>query len=133
MIIKDLLGNKHKINLGTMSINSTRENRSSLHIEARKLIKEIYPTAKIIEEVAIPILPGQIVYFDFFIPIINLFIEVQGQQHYEQSSLFHKNEAEFLKQRKRDNDKVVWAELNGFDLICLPYNKATSEWRDLLS
>jgi len=131
MIIKDLLGNKHNINLGTISINTVRELRSSLHIQARALLKELYPMTQIVEEVSIPILPGQTIYFDFFIPLFKTFIEVQGQQHYEQSSLFHKNEADFLKQKKRDNDKVRWAELNGFTLIELPYDKI-DEWRNLL-
>lgn len=131
MIIKDLLGNKHTINLGTISTNTIREVRSSLHIEARKLIKELYPMTKVIEEISIPILPGQTIYFDFFIPLFKTFIEVQGQQHYEQSSLFHKNEADFLKQKKRDSDKIRWAELNEFTLIELPYNKI-DEWRNIL-
>jgi len=131
MIIKDLLGNKHNINLGTISINTVRELRSSLHIQARALLKELYPMTQIVEEVSIPILPGQTIYFDFFIPLFKTFIEVQGQQHYEQSSLFHKNEADFLKQKKRDNDKVRWAELNGFTLIELPYDRI-DEWRNLL-
>jgi len=131
MIIKDLLGNKHNINLGTISINTVRELRSSLHIQARALLKELYPMTQIVEEVSIPILPGQTIYFDFFIPLFKTFIEVQGQQHYEQNSLFHKNEADFLKQKKRDNDKVRWAELNGFTLIELPYDKI-DEWRNLL-
>jgi len=131
MIIKDLLGNKHNINLGTISINTVRELRSSLHIQARALLKELYPMTQIVEEVSIPILPGQTIYFDFFIPLFKTFIEVQGQQHYEQSSLFHKNEADFLKQKKRDNDKVRWTELNGFTLIELPYDKI-DEWRNLL-
>jgi acetyl-CoA carboxylase alpha subunit len=130
MIIKDLIGNKHKINLGAMSTN-TRLTRSSLHIKARELLKEIYPTIQVIEEVSIPISPGRTVYFDFFIPLLNTFIEVQGQQHYEKSTLFHKNDAGFMRQKKNDGDKEKWAEMNGFDLICLPYD-GVEEWADLL-
>lgn len=131
MLIRDLLGNQHKINLGAVSSNNNRTAKSSLHIKARELLKKIYPTMKIVEEVPIPISPGKTVFLDFLLPTLSLIVEVNGQQHYEQSSLFHKNEAEFLKQKKRDNEKGRWAEINGLTLVILPYNNIDN-WENIL-
>jgi hypothetical protein len=131
MIIRDLLGNQHKINLGAVSANSNRSARSSLHIKARELLKELYPTMQILEEIPVPIYPGKTVYLDFLLPTLSLIVEVNGQQHYQQSSLFHKNETDFLKQKKRDNDKERWAETNGFTLVVLPYDDVNG-WQNLL-
>jgi hypothetical protein len=131
MIIKDLQGNSHKLSLANSYQNINKPSKSSFHLEARKLLKQLYPTVQIVEEVPIPIRKGCVYYFDFFLPTLNLFVETQGSQHYKLNSMFHQSNTDFLKQQKRDNDKRLWCEINGFNLAELPYDKI-DEWQDIL-
>ncbi len=47
---------------------------------------------------------------DFYIPEINVAIEVQGQQHYEYNPFFHRTYEKFLDQQRRDKDKRYYCE-----------------------
>jgi len=69
-------------------------------------------------------------YFDFYIKKLNVFIEVQGQQHTQFVKHFHKDKEAFLKQKDRDNLKIIWAEENNFHLVRVNYNEDITE--DLL-
>jgi len=106
--------------------------RSKLHIEARKILYELFPTMRIIEEV--PINPRTIKtqYLDFYISNIKLAVEVHGQQHYKFNTMFHASAQDFLNQRKNDVDKRDWCEVNGITLIELPYDKGTEEWKEII-
>ena len=57
--------------------------------------------------------------FDFFIPDLKVFIEVQGSQHSEYNSFFYKDIYDFHQARKRDNYKHAWCGENGFTLVTL--------------
>jgi hypothetical protein len=103
-------------------------NRSQLHLAARQILYELFPTTQIIEEVSIPIKRGVTQYFDFFISNIKLAVEVNGQQHYKFNSLFHSTASDFMAQKKRDQDKRDWCEQNRITLIELPYNEKIEEW-----
>jgi len=107
--------------------NQTRP-RSSLHLEARTLLKEMFPGDIILEEITLPGCKPTL-YADFFIPLQKLIVEVQGEQHYKQNSFFHKTDDAFLKAKKRDVLKKRWCEVNDLIIIELPYDKK-SEWRD---
>lgn len=131
MIVKDLQGNSHKVSLANSYPNINKPSKSSFHLEARKLLQQTFPSVQIVEEVPIPIRKGYTCYFDFFLPTLNLFVEVQGIQHYHPNSMFHKSGSDFLKQKKRDNDKRLWAEINAFTLVELPYDKV-DQWQDIL-
>jgi very-short-patch-repair endonuclease len=54
---------------------------------------------------------------DFFISDMLLSVEVDGNQHYKQNSLFHKNRLDFLKQKKRDAEKQDFCDLNQITLV----------------
>jgi very-short-patch-repair endonuclease len=110
-----------------------KRKRSKYHIRARSLLKEVFNSYRILEEVK---LPGStethrrsVLYLDFFIPTINLAIEVHGQQHYDYNPFFHKSKADFLKSKARDEDKIDWCKLNNIRLITLKYSESEDEWR----
>ncbi len=97
--------------------------KSSLHEKARELLLNKYPTIPILEEVTIPIRGSSIAYLDFYIPMLKIAVEVQGEQHYKFNKHFHVTPEGFAKQRKRDREKAEWCDLNNIELILLPYNK----------
>lgn len=110
-----------------------KRKRSKYHIRARSLLKEIFNSYRILEEVKLPgsteIHRRSVLYLDFFIPTINLAIEVHGQQHYDYNPFFHKSKADFLKSKARDEDKIDWCKLNNIKLITLKYSESEDEWR----
>lgn len=111
-----------------------KSNQSSLHLLARKLLREKYPNDRILEEV---VLPGtstsvrkSLLIADFFIPLRNLVVEVHGAQHVEFNNFFYKTKMDFYKAQARDRDKKYWCELNNIILIELFHNETESEWRN---
>ena len=107
--------------------------RSKYHLAARKILHEIYSSYRILEEVKLPgsTSPNKrsVLYLDFFIPNIKRGFEVHGQQHYEYTPFFHKNKADFLKAKARDEDKADWCELNNIELTVLKYSETDDEWK----
>ena len=107
--------------------------RSKYHIRARNLLKEIYHSYRILEEVKLPgstaLHRKSVLYLDFYIPSLQLAIEVHGEQHYNFCPFFHKTMADFLKAKARDDDKQVWCELNNIRLITLKYSETDDEWK----
>jgi hypothetical protein len=125
-------GKKHKFNYVKNRSRKSRGNKSSYHVEARKLIKDYFSNYPIYEEVT---LPGSkkasrksLLYADFFIPEVALIVEVHGEQHYSFCSFFHKSKYDFFKSKKRDKDKIEWCKLNNIDILILPYNER-EEWK----
>lgn len=113
--------------------NDDKRKRSKYHIRARNLLKEIYNSYRILEEVKLPgstaLHRKSVLYLDFYIPSIKLGIEVHGEQHYEYNPFFHRNRADFIKGQVRDDDKLQWCELNDIKLITLKYSESDDEWR----
>lgn len=99
--------------------------RSKWHLGARSLLRQMYPTQRILEEVP---LPGIRLFADFYIPDRQTIIEVHGRQHYEFVSHFHGSRMGFLQSKKNDGRKREWCELNNIKLIVLPYDKK-DDWR----
>lgn len=50
-------------------------------------------------------------FFDFYIRNMNLLFEVQGEQHYKFVKHFHGTKEKFYGQRRRDNLKLEYLEL----------------------
>jgi hypothetical protein len=107
------------------------KSKSELHIRARKILKSLFPCDKILEEITLPGSKknGSILYADFFIPKKMLMVEVHGRQHYEYVPFFHSTKLGFIKSKLRDSDKREWCDINGIELVELPYNKSDEEWR----
>lgn len=129
MQIIDLDGNISSWSLSGNSYKSNNLNKSQLHLTARTIIKDAFPTMQILEELAVHIRKNQIVYLDFFIPMIKTCVEVHGEQHYKFVPFYHANPMSFAKAQKRDIEKKDWCLINNIKYIELPYNKI-SEWKD---
>lgn len=130
MKVVDLSGNRTSWKLrGEIVSANDSKSRSKLHIAARTILYELFPTMQILEEVPINARPGKTQYLDFYINQIKLCVEVHGQQHYKFNSLYHASAQDFLRQKKNDNDKAEWCWLNNITYIELPYNEKEEEWK----
>lgn len=107
--------------------------KSKLHIRAKKLLTEMYPNDRILEEISLPGTKNSfrktVLRADLFLPMRKLLIEVHGEQHHKFNSFFFRNKLEFYKAKARDNDKKAWCDLNDITLIELNYNEDIDEWR----
>lgn len=103
------------------------KHRSSGHLRARQLLRTLFPLERICEEVPMPGSGG--LFCDFIIPFLRIMVEVQGIQHYEQSTFFHKTPFDFINGKKRDANKRKWCEVNNITLIELPDGETENEWR----
>lgn len=132
MKVKDLYGNitnwKIKGEIIASSIVDSRH-RSNLHVQARNILYELFPTSIILEEVPINTKPGITQYFDFYISKIKLAIEVHGPQHFKFNKLFHSSAKDFLNQKKSDSDKREWCIINNITLVELSFNEKIEEWK----
>jgi hypothetical protein len=127
--IIDLDGNYQTWSLTKGSLNGKLSGKSDPHLQARGLIKDIYPTLQILEEIPIPLRKAETLYLDFYLPLIKKCIEVHGEQHYKFVAFYHQNIMGFAKQKKRDNEKKEWCENNGIQYIELPYNENLEQWK----
>lgn len=103
-----------------------RRPRSELHLRCRELLRQMYPTQPILEEVPIP---GLGLFCDFYLPMRKVVIECHGQQHYKYTPHFHKSRFDFAHSRKRDRRKQEWCQLNNLRMAILPFNEGDDEWR----
>lgn len=132
MLVKDLDGNSHNWQLTGNMAKGKITNKSSLHLQARSLISNIYPTLQILEEIPIPLRRNEILYLDFYIPLKRICCEVHGEQHYKFVPFYHNNVLNYLKSQKRDKEKQEWCELNNILYIELPYNDIDN-WEKLIN
>lgn len=134
MKVKGINGKEYVWNLSGYDVfNDDQRKRSKYHIRARGLLKELFSSYRILEEVKLPgstaLNRKSVLYVDFYIPTISLAIEVHGEQHYEYNPFFHKSKADFLKAKARDEDKIEWCRLNNIRIVVLDYRKTDDEWR----
>ena len=135
MKVTGLNGREYVWNLNGYSVHANdKRKRSKYHVRARNVLKEMFHSYRVLEEVK---LPGStdahrkgVLYLDFLIPQIKLAIEVHGQQHYEYTPFFHKNKAAFAVAQKKDDDKISWCKLNKVDIIILKYSDTDEQWRE---
>ena len=118
-----------KINGKEVSLDN--RSRSTLHVAARKLLREKYPTLQILEETSILVNKGKTLFLDFYLPILKLAIEVHGEQHFKMSPVFHNTPQDFIKQKKNDSDKENWCEINNIVLKVLAFNNK-DDWGKIL-
>ena len=52
-------------------------------------------------------------FFDIYLPRENIFIEINGKQHYVRNSFYNRTEEEFEYQKKKDRMKRKFARKNG--------------------
>ena len=135
MKVTGINGREYAWNLTSYNVDANdKRKRSKFHVRARNLLKTIFHSYRILEEVK---LPGSteshrkgVLYLDFYIPQIMMAIEVHGQQHYDYTPFFHKNKADFALAQAKDDDKIRWCELNKIDIIVLKHSYTDEQWRD---
>lgn len=132
MLVHDLDGNSSNWLLTGNSAHARMLNKSKLHLRARQLLNKIYPTLQVLEEIPIHVRRSDVLYLDFYIPMIKKCIEVHGEQHYKFIGHYHGNRLNFLKAKKRDNEKKDWCELNNIEHIELRFDQTDEEWQAIL-
>ena len=130
MKVVDLNGKEHNFPpTGHQPDYDDWRRRSEPHLHARRLLKELYPTQRILEEVP---LPGTKQFADFYLPHRKAGVEVHGRQHYEFVAHFHKDRWGFARSKQNDSKKEAWCNINNIKYIVLPYNNV-KEWDDIIS
>lgn len=104
-----------------------RRPRSSLHMRCRKLLREMYPTQSVLEEIPIP---GLGLFCDFYLPQRKVVVECNGEQHYKFSKHFHGSRMKFAQSVTRDRNKSEWCKLNNIRMAVLPFSEKDDEWRE---
>lgn len=133
MQIKDLDGVAHQWHLTGNMAHGKTINKSSLHLAAREILTNIFPTMQLLEEVPIQLRKGEILYLDFYLPLKKMCIEVHGEQHYKFVSFYHHNMLAFIKSQKRDREKEEWCDINNIKYIALPHYENKAEWMEKLT
>lgn len=128
MQVKTLDGTTQNWQLTGHYAHAKLENKSSLHMSTRQLLKKQFPTLQVLEEVPIPVKRSENYYLDFYLPMLKLAIEVHGEQHFKFVAFYHNNQLGFIKSQKRDREKQEWCEINNIQYIALPYNESEEEW-----
>jgi hypothetical protein len=129
MNIIDFDGNEHNWPpKGCKVLNDDTRKRSSLHLRCRSLLKKIFPTRQILEEVPLPGTGG--LAYDFFIPNLNVAIECQGEQHFAFNSHFHGTRGNFLRSQTNDKRKRDWSDMNNLVLLELRYDTTDEQWEE---
>lgn len=131
MQVSDLDGNYSKWHLtGNIAYGTT--NKSDLHIRARGVLNNKYPTLQILEEVPVSVRKGETLYLDFYLPLKKICCEVHGEQHYKFVQFYHANMMGFIKAQKRDREKEEWCQINGIKYIVFPFDKTDNQWKEIL-
>ena len=125
-------GNEYQFKIPEKIAKGQKHHKKSKgHSTAKKILKELYPLSQVYEEIPIIINENKTLYIDLYLPTLGLMVEVNGRQHYEHTSHFHKSKLDYLKAKQNDELKKQFCELNNIRLVILPYDKQ-KEWRDLL-
>jgi len=132
MIVIDLEGNSTNWLLTGNSSHARMLNKSKLHLRARKLLKDIHPTLQILEEIPIHVRKKELLYLDFYIPLIKTCIEVHGEQHYKFIGHYHGNRFNFIKAKQRDMSKKEWCELNNITHLELKFDQTDEQWKEII-
>ncbi len=59
--------------------------------------------------------------FDFYLPTLNILIEVDGQQHFQQVTKFHQTQKDFKHALENDRRKNSYCLANNIRLFRIPY------------
>lgn len=132
MQVIDLDGNSSSWNLTGYIAKGKLGNKSSLHLQARNILSNIFPTMQVLEEVPITIRKSETLYLDFYLPLKKLCIETHGEQHYKFVPFYHNTKFNFLKAQRRDREKQEWCEINGIRYISLPHYENIDQWKEKL-
>ena len=132
MQVIDLDGNIHRWALKGGISHGQAQNKSDLHLLTRELLHKSYPTLQILEEIPIYVRKSEVLYLDFYLPLLKKCIEVHGKQHYEFVRFYHQTALGFVRHQKRDKDKKEWCLKNQITYVELAYNNL-DDWERIIS
>ena len=111
---------------GHMPKEDDSRRRSRLHLRARSILRQLFPSDRVLEEVP---LPGSFGLFaDFYLPRQKIVVECNGRQHYKFNAHFHGTKMNFLKSRANDSRKKEWCQQNEIRFVELPFDEEDDEW-----
>ena len=100
---------------------------SKIAEEVYGALREAFPLNFILREHYVRF-KGNRLFFDFYIKDMGVLVEVQGRQHTEFVKHFHGNKETFLKQKERDNLKIVYIQENkDLCLVRFYYNETVDK------
>lgn len=104
---------------------------SQLAKSVRATLNEAFPNTLLKGEIYVNY-QGARLFFDFYLPAIDVYFEVQGEQHTVFNKHFHNSAAAFRAQKKRDRLKKEWIVLDDHALVCVNYDEIPITVKDLL-
>jgi len=112
----DTKGREHKMDIrpSRWKVKEEFTGRGIFQTKVGTILEELYPGDILLEEFPCC---GEGLFLDFFLPRRLLAVEVQGRQHREFVAFFHKTNADFKAQQKRDSVKQEWCERNNIRLV----------------
>lgn len=105
--------------------------RSKIQEKIYNLLRELFPNARIKEEFKVKY-KRHTLFFDFYIPFLNLVIEVDGIQHKKFSRFFYDNHLQFYEALRRDRLKEDWAVKNRVNMLRISEEEVKKMSRDRL-
>ncbi len=89
--------------------------------ELLEIVRELFPNQRV--ELEHNVVSQGALFLDIYLPRLNIAFEYDGVQHFEYNEHFHGNKENFLKARRRDNEKDEQCEQQGITLIRVAYNE----------
>lgn len=91
------------------------KSRSKIQYSAKQFLKKYWSNHIVFEEFPVA---GTRLSLDFYNANKKIAVEVQGRQHTKYVPFFHgKNKINYINQLKRDQDKLMFCELNNIQLV----------------
>ena len=84
------------------------------------ILKDIFPFTNIYRQYGVKY-KGRQLYFDFYIKNFNMYVECQGNQHYEYNRFFHGTVMSFRDAKRRDKLKVEYVNNENGKLVIIDY------------
>jgi hypothetical protein len=96
-------------------INWDGKSRSKIQLKTKQFLKKYWEHHIVFEEFPVA---GTRLSLDFYNANKKIAVEVQGEQHTKYVPFFHgKNKVNFLNQLRRDQNKMLFCELNNIKLV----------------
>ena len=128
MVFKTLFGSTRKVKAARKYlIDWEGRSKSKVQSSVKKYLKKYWSHDIVFEEFP---LAGSRMTFDFYNASKNIVIEVQGKQHTKFVPFMHAgSKINFLKQLKRDEDKIKFCNLN--EIVLVEYFDGDNRLSDL--
>ena len=128
MVFKTLFGSTKKVKAARKYlVDWESKSKSKIQHSVKNYLKKYWVLDIVFEEFP---LVGSRMTFDFYNATKNIVIEVQGKQHTKFIPFMHANsKINYLKQLKRDEDKIKFCNLN--DIVLLEYFDQENKLSDL--